>query len=552
MPENPKPPTVEIADVTITDGIGVPFGSGRSGGGIFNWNATLTLTDVVITANSVGQTLGRQGGGLYNVGGVVTLNSCLVTDNEAYVGGGIDNASQGKLTLEQTVVSANHATYGAGIGNNGTTTLNRSEVSQNLANSTGGGIGNIGFLTLIESTVAANQAKGGAGIETANGQVVVQDSTIADNLSPGVSGGGMFHQGGSVWITRSTLSGNSGYLGGAIFSASGDLRISDSTISGNTAEFAGGGIFAAAGSPTEATFVELAGSTITQNVARGNDLSSGGGGVKVASNPSGSARFLPRSSLIAENRATASGPDVRGPAISLGYNLIGNSSDSTGWLGNDQVGTAAIPIDPRLGPLKDNGGPTLTHAVLIGSPALRKGDPALEFSFDQRYTERAFVTAPDVGAFHSQPAVRFELLAPPQVIAGIPFSLTVIAIDGWDNTASTYAGTIHFGSTDAGAQLPPNYSFTAVDGGEHTFNVTLQTPGRQTILVNDTTNPARKGRVGVEVLSASRGYRDSDVTDRATRRPFIRGQFPAYHTDISLDADVAKLFDLRNSNHGVE
>ena len=92
-------------------------------------------------------------------------------------------------------------------------------------------------------------------------------------------------------------------------------------------------------------------------------------------------------------------PDVTGerPLQSLGYNIIGNNADAViNSQPTDQIGTPAAPIDPLLGPLTDNGGPTLTHALQVGSPAINRGDPAAPPQ-DQRGYGR--VGVPDVGAF---------------------------------------------------------------------------------------------------------------------------------------------------------
>ena len=80
-----------------------------------------------------------------------------------------------------------------------------------------------------------------------------------------------------------------------------------------------------------------------------------------------------------------------------GYNIVGNNADAViSSQPTDQIGTPAAPIDPLLGPLADNGGPTLTHALQTGSPAIDRGDPAAPPQ-DQRGYGR--VGVPDVGAF---------------------------------------------------------------------------------------------------------------------------------------------------------
>jgi hypothetical protein len=83
------------------------------------------------------------------------------------------------------------------------------------------------------------------------------------------------------------------------------------------------------------------------------------------------------------------GPDLDGTFASQGYNLIGNTQGASGYAPSDLVGTAFNPIDPLLGPLQDNGGPTQTMALLAGSPALNAGDPSQLGTTDQRGVVRS-------------------------------------------------------------------------------------------------------------------------------------------------------------------
>src|SRR5262249_61336241 len=78
-----------------------------------------------------------------------------------------------------------------------------------------------------------------------------------------------------------------------------------------------------------------------------------------------------------------------GARNSQGHNLIGDGPGGSGFDPTDQVGTSANPIDPVLGPLQGNGGPTQTMALLPGSPALNAGDPALSGTADQRGVVRS-------------------------------------------------------------------------------------------------------------------------------------------------------------------
>jgi hypothetical protein len=124
--------------------------------------------------------------------------------------------------------------------------------------------------------------------------------------------------------------------------------------------------------------------TITDNNAHQ------GGGILLV--PGGGAGT--RNSIIAGNRVdpAGAGPDVFGTFTSGGHNLIGDASGSiwhiNGALG-DMLGTDANPIDPRLGTLQNNGGPTQTHALLDGSPAIDHGDNTDTPATDQRGAPRA-------------------------------------------------------------------------------------------------------------------------------------------------------------------
>jgi hypothetical protein len=215
---------------------------------------------------------------------------------------------------------------------------------------------------------------GGGILNNSNGVVTITDSTISDNscsfsdtfILTGYGGGGGIDNEGSMTITNCTISGNS-------VSAFGDAFVY------------GGGI-------VNKGNLQIASSTIAYNsAANGSEGTFGGGiysfGVTTTD-----------SSIIALNTSPI-GPDVTGETElqSLGYNIIGNDADGTvSSQPTDQIGTAAAPIDPLLQSLADNGGPTLTHGLQVGSPAIDLGDPA-SLPRDQRGYYRD--SLPDIGAF---------------------------------------------------------------------------------------------------------------------------------------------------------
>ena len=191
-------------------------------------------------------------------------------------------------------------------------------------------------------------------------------------------------------IVRSTVSGNMATNGAGIYSYGGTTTIQSSTISGNSAAAIGGGIV-----NNYSTF-SLSHSTVTNN-----DSASTVGGVYSL----GGAGDVYHS-IIAKNTATISIPDVAGAFNSLGYNLVGVDDSAPFTATGDKTGTSGSPLDPLLGPLADNGGPTLTHRQLIGSPATDAGDTAIGSppATDQRGLNRIekggakLATTIDIGA----------------------------------------------------------------------------------------------------------------------------------------------------------
>ncbi len=198
----------------------------------------------------------------------------------------------------------------------------------------GGGILNYGTLALTNSTLSGNSAFVGGGIYNSNGTLTVSNTTISDNTTT-----------------------NTGYFGGGGIYNVGALTVTSSTLSGNTATTEGGGIYSYSSTVT-----------ITNSTLSGNSAGTYAGGIRINVGTVDS-----RNTIIAKN-AAVNYPDVYGPLISQGYNLIGDSSGATiSVTTGDQIGNAASPIDPLLGPLQDNGGPTWTRALLSGSAAIDKG-----------------------------------------------------------------------------------------------------------------------------------------------------------------------------------
>jgi hypothetical protein len=466
----------------------------------------------MLTGNSLGAS--AKGGGFYNGNGTVSLISSMVFDSTIgpgtiaarAFGGGIYNDS-GTLMVNTSTLAGNstgvNATGGGIYNQTGTVTLSGSTVSQNATGTkdSGGGIGGgLGVVIVDHSTISENT---GGGIGTVS-MLQVTDSTVADNVGgPGIDNG-------SFSIERSTISGNfnpTGVAGGIAQNAFPSIGVIDnSTISDNTASI-GGGVFL--GDTGERLTITQ--STIVDNHAVGTtgDLV-GGGGIHIGTSAGFGSLFIGHSVVAGNDTADPfTGADVDGTVVSMGSNFIGDGDFSSGWSTTgtddrlrDHVGTSADPLDPLLGPLQDNGGPTLTRAPLPGSPLV-----FLDVSFgqDQRGSFR-FFGAP--GAVAVNPATAFRIDGPVVVAPGQPFQMTVTAVDKWGNTASTYRGTVHFSSTDLDAQLPDDYTFGTADGGAHAFDAVLQTPGSQTILIQDTSSASLAAALTILVDDGSARFPD--------------------------------------------
>ncbi len=293
-------------------------------------------------------------------GAVCTLRAAIEEANALPVCGTIDiNFSIGSATI---TLGGSELTINHNVNVNGPTAnsvvVSGNNLSRGLTVSSGKTVG-ISNLTISGGNTAAN----GGGILNSGGTLTLNNVTISGNVAH--FGAAIRNDGGTLTLTNSTVSGNTAASeGGSIFNFGGTLTLINSTVSGNTSSAgAGGGIYNTSGT------LNLTNSTVTANTGQ----SLGGGGIF---NASGTANV--RNTIIAGNSVLAgSGPDINGTFTSQGNNLIGKSDGGTGFtngINGDKVGTVATPLDPLLGPLQNNGGPTFTHGLLYNSPAVDAGN----------------------------------------------------------------------------------------------------------------------------------------------------------------------------------
>ncbi len=352
---------------------------------------------------------GATGGAIDSETADASFSACTFENNRATGGvngggasGGAIAKAGGKLTLTDSTFSANQA---AGADSPEAFTMAGGSAS-------GGAVSATGILSVTGSTFSGNGATAGAG--SASGSL--HGSDILPAPGGNALGGAIYTTSSSSTITRSTLFGNSA-TGGAGGSG---ITIPPPEHGGDAL---GGGIFAAGNL------------TLTADTIAGNSLVAGLGGEQVQgpNGASGQARgggvsvggtLTIANTIVATNSALV-GPDVSttSSVASQGFNLIGKTNGSTGWLATDKKGASASPLNPKLGSLTNNGGPTSTMALLSGSPALDAGK-AFGLTSDQRGFVRTFNLVnvanavggdgTDIGAFELQ---------------STPFSGTPIAIN---------------------------------------------------------------------------------------------------------------------------
>jgi len=208
------------------------------------------------------------------------------------------------------------------------------------------------------------------------GTATFERSTLSHNSAQGGSAG---TDGAGVAQAHGTSMGGGLWLSGAAGPHLATVVLQNATVSGNDAG-EGGGIYVPAGSGG----LTVRNSTIAENLA----ITASGGGIRNL----GTAGLV--STIVADNYALTQGRDLHG-AFTANNSLVSNDSDAVLTGAGNQV-----DVDPLLGPLAYNGGPTQTHALRTGSPAINQGSNPQVLTSDQRGAPwPREVGATDVGAF---------------------------------------------------------------------------------------------------------------------------------------------------------
>jgi predicted outer membrane repeat protein len=276
-----------------------------------------------------------------------------------------------------------------------------------------------GALTIQSSVFTNNQTTGtfagGGALYTYHGSLTVQNSTFSGNT--GAGGGALYanYGGGAVTVQNSTFSGNTARrAGGAMYATAPNVTIQGSTFSGNTAGRAGGALY-------------VRDNLVVQNSTfSGNTAATDGGAIRLYENNTATIS----NSTITGNSATGEGGGIfmlYNDVLNLASTIVANNTDGAGANDIFDIGSSVVNAtnsliqvtsgftfgtntanitgqNPLLGPLANNGGPTQTHALLAGSPAIDTGSNPLALSFDQRGAgfARTVGAQTDIGAFEVQ------------------------------------------------------------------------------------------------------------------------------------------------------
>ncbi len=376
----------------------------------------------------------------------LTLGDLVVTDQLTVTGAGeattivdgqaldrvFDIAAGITASLSNlTVRNGNIVGFGGGIRNAGDLTLTNVTVRNNIASSSGGAIRSQGAttsLTLTNVTFSNNTAGnrgGGIYLQNTGATLVMTGGSISDNTAT-TQGGGIYNDDASATLNNVTVSGNNGDDGAGIFSigAGNTLTVTDSTFSSNTSTDSGGAInvdegtaninsstFDANTASSEGGAIHITDTTtsLVNITVSGNTTLGNGGGASVSA---GTVSFT---NVTITNNSAASGGGLFVDLLAVAQllnTIVANSTsggDCSGTitdLGNNLDTDGTCPVGfltaaPLLGPLANNGGPTFTHELLTGSPAIDAGTNTGCPATDQRGFTRPVGASCDIGAYEA-------------------------------------------------------------------------------------------------------------------------------------------------------
>ncbi|MES1240432.1 MAG: right-handed parallel beta-helix repeat-containing protein [Acidobacteriota bacterium] len=400
-------------EIPITDdlvvsgpGAGVLAVSGNRSSRIFRVNdGTAVVREVTISGLALTQAEVQEFGWIYGgavqvIGEDLTVLDSTVSQSAALpigattkgLGGGIASLG-GNLRIERSTVTGNQVSWGSLSG--------RPSVGANLYVEGGS-------LTLLDSVVSNGSGDMGSGVYLQGGTHVIHRTAIVDNSALFAVGAGIAIDAGELDVEESTLSGNGG--GALVLFDGAVVRVVNSTISGNTGALRG------AGADVLDATLDLRLTTVSGNSGSDGNLSVYTGGT-----------------INLDHAIVANGSPQDLFRESGTINAVYSLAETPGTAINGTNANNRLGVDPGLGPLADNGGPTETHSLLSGSPAINAGDPFLPAppATDQRGPGfvRIFGGRVDLGSFERQSA-EAVIEVPALSAAGLAALLALLAATG--------------------------------------------------------------------------------------------------------------------------
>ena len=540
-----------------------------SNGGAFYNDGSLSVDSSVLTGNSAE----NEGGAVFadTAASLTSITNSTVTANTSDSEGGAFYVASGAITLTGDTLTHNSADSDGGMladdenGNTvGVVTVGSSTISSNVADSDGGAmyLDDAGAMNISNSTLNSNSTdddEGGAIYDDASGRLTITGSTFNGDSAGDSEGGAVDADTTDLSVSSSTFTSDTGDEGGAIYldgttataletidtsmfannSATssegggvdddfGNLTLTNSTFTDNNASSEGGGLY----------YDSSDGLTLTNSTFDGNQAPEGGG-VYLSSTAStgtlsllndtiarnsgyeGGGIYQPgdanaiRNTIVAENSGgtgTAGGGDCYFAATdSAGAADLGGNIDSDGTCFSAAVTHDQVNVDPLLGQLTNNGGPTETDLLQTGSPAVGSATASACPVTDQRAVARSAVQGQcDSGAFQTAPtSLTLANTAPASAQVGFPFNNTITASDGGPGPST---------GTTIMDHLPANTTLYGVTPSQGTCT-SAGTPATVTCALGIVNNGANATVAMVVAVSAAGSVTNTATAtnDQATR-----------------------------------
>jgi hypothetical protein len=502
-------------------------------GGAFYNDGSLSIDSSVLTGNSA-----VFGGGVVfadTAASLTSITSSTVTANTSDSEGGALDIESGAITLTGDTLTHNSADSDGGIladdefGNTvGAVTIDSSTISNNVADSDGGALylSDAGAMNVSNSTLNSNataDSPGGAIFDEDSGRLTIAGSTFNGDDASDSEGGAVDADGTDLSVSGSTFTGNGGDEGGAIYldgttatavetintstftdndatgsegggvdDDQGNLGVSSSTFTGNSASDEGGGLYYGSANSlalvndtldgnqaVEGGGVYLntnagAGSIVLLNDTIARNSAYEGGGIN---NPQDANAI--RNTIVADNSGgtgTQGGGDCWFAATdSAGAADLGGNIDSDGTCFSASVNHDQINVNPLLGQLADNGGPTQTDLLQTGSPAVGSAAASTCPPTDQRAVARSTVQGQcDSGALQTAPtSLTLANTAAASAQVGFPFNEAITASDGGPGPSTGTTIVDHLPANTTLYGLTPSQGTCTSTGTPATVTCTL-------------------------------------------------------------------------------